>query len=617
MSASATTKRASSFTAEQDEYIEGCMSDYCSRRVTSGANESNWKKAKVNEIWESDAFAQTRERATQVALNNHATKGEASEADWKKKINKKFDNHYNNVFLKKKHQTAVASRASTNAKATDIFGGGHYSGLNLFGREREDIKAACTNERGAVDVGRLQRLRKEGWTALTDGKREEYDKRADTELNDVAANQAGFSEMIWGKLDDVARGGRFGDIELLLFYGYRTQEGEVVCGTINAHSGSSPDMETLVSKAEWDRGFGKPWADFVAKTIPAVVPVVRVGTVEFKRDENGVPLFPRLKMSVMTASAIKPVLKTYFELLWAHSAHTTAIPWDDIASNAAGYYDTAVFSFPHALQRPSSMSILQVMALGDYLANRPDTQPALLFFETIKNNGRKDGAGSGEKPKNGAKDGENGMEEGEGSGENPKNGAKDGEDDPQEGAGSGEKPKSDDAKDGAKEGEGGGKKSKKPRAIPKKPENNDKPPAKRVCRSAVSHPVADHLQKESPAVNRAQDGADGTVVKPRGRPKKVIDLTTPSDSGPQTTSKRKSPDDAPKDERPAKQQKTVKAETSVIGRPRRGLQAPEPPATLGGKKVKHWFYPYGVMLPDGTICTRDNDPPSSPLSETD
>ena len=120
------------------------------------------------------------------------------------------------------------------AQSIDFFAEGRLTGLMLFETEKkEDINQAAAS-RAAVDgvraIGRYQTCKMEAWNALADDEREAYEDRAMGMKMDVALNQKQFSFAMWEKMTDICEGGRFGQMEIMVLYGYREPGGGLKTG---------------------------------------------------------------------------------------------------------------------------------------------------------------------------------------------------------------------------------------------------------------------------------------------------------------------------------------------------------------------------------------------------
>lgn len=133
------------------------------------------------------------------------------------RLRKKFDNHMEKV--RKANNTSGKRKA--DPKATHAFShfllGGQLTGLLLF---EDEEKEAIMKVAGKA-IGRYQPTKKAAWAALTDKQREDYESRAHAMTMDVAQNQKMLKLALWDLLDNLTRSGRFGDMELLLFFAWR------------------------------------------------------------------------------------------------------------------------------------------------------------------------------------------------------------------------------------------------------------------------------------------------------------------------------------------------------------------------------------------------------------
>ncbi|KAJ6548255.1 hypothetical protein B0H10DRAFT_1969254 [Mycena sp. CBHHK59/15] len=117
-------------------------------------------------------------------------------------------------------------------------------------------------------------------------------------------------------LTDISQGGLLGDVEPLLFYGF------------------------------WN---------------PTSGPIVQESSV-IPRHAFGVPVFPSIVLNIVTPADTQVLLTEYWSHLWAHSwpadSNYPPIPWEAIANNPSGYYDTMRFNLPVPLIAPQRLNTL-------------------------------------------------------------------------------------------------------------------------------------------------------------------------------------------------------------------------------------------------------------------
>ncbi|KAJ6569938.1 hypothetical protein B0H10DRAFT_1964916 [Mycena sp. CBHHK59/15] len=156
-------------------------------------------------------------------------------------------------------------------------------------------------------------------------------------------------------LTDISQGGLLGDVEPLLFYGFwNPTSGDLDIGTIHGHL-SQNRVNFGGSHSEMQANYGNAWAVFAER------PIVQESSV-IPRHAFGVPVFPSIVLNIVTPADTQVLLTEYWWHLWAHSwpadSNYPPIPWEAIANNPSGYYDTMRFNLPVPLIAPQRLNTL-------------------------------------------------------------------------------------------------------------------------------------------------------------------------------------------------------------------------------------------------------------------
>ncbi|KAJ6572655.1 hypothetical protein B0H10DRAFT_1964368 [Mycena sp. CBHHK59/15] len=219
---------------------------------------------------------------------------------WCERISKRFNNH------KKIKVTAtglagltpvVQSSTTHDSNLTStstFFCCGALTGRMLYASEkRENIAEGTTRAAGVAHIGRYQ-------TALK----------------------------MFGT------GGKFGEMELLLFYGFRELSGKLVHGKLDLHGPHNSSKDVSLGS------FMKLWQDFLRLVIPCVA----------------------------------AILKEYILQLWKHCRLTDdSLPW-----GRTGCHDTELFHLPVALGNPDIMEAADTLSLAQYFMSCSDNNAAFV-----------------------------------------------------------------------------------------------------------------------------------------------------------------------------------------------------------------------------------------------
>ncbi|KAJ7445242.1 hypothetical protein B0H11DRAFT_2341531 [Mycena galericulata] len=340
--------KPSPFTPEQDKHIE---SFFPALMYQLPADLKAWKKSTAETIVASPLFLGKLATKAQDPVKG----GDSSE--WKTRIEKKFQNFFN------RHQNGS-------------FYFSPLSGIALFELEhRESIAASAIDLAARTNTSRdlcYQMRRREQWDALDPEKQNDYQSRASSTPANVATNQADFTRSVGKVLTELCRGGQVGDLELMLFWAFRENNGIVQHGIINAHAADNvPDMADTTP--DWDAKFGIPWKDFAEQYIPNANPP---SVLEIQRNSQGLPVFPNVDWGKSTSSSLCDVIVEYLSHLWRISWKETPVAWTDIDADPEIYYDIDQFTLPVRLRAPESLGHANIFALAEYFAS---AKPPFVF----------------------------------------------------------------------------------------------------------------------------------------------------------------------------------------------------------------------------------------------
>ncbi|KAF8135304.1 hypothetical protein K438DRAFT_1997410 [Mycena galopus ATCC 62051] len=332
--------KPSPFSSDQDAYIE---SFFPQLMLQTTANLKTWKKDQSEAISESPLFL-----AKLPTKEQDSDKG-ADLAEWKTRIERKFQNFYN------RHQSGSLYFSP-------------LSGVALFEKEhRKSIASSALALAAETKTGKDACYRtcwQQKWDALDHDSRSNFEARASNTPSSVATNQADFPRTAGHFLNELCQGGQVGNLEVMLFWAFHEDDGELRHGIINAHSSNDvPNMASTTT--HWDANFAEPWKDFAAHYIPKIDSFT---TTKVQRNVEGLPIFPDMDLTKSTASSICDVMVEYLSQLWQISWKDTPLAWDRIVTEPAIYYDDKIFSLPVPLQAPQLLGPGKIFELAEYFA---------------------------------------------------------------------------------------------------------------------------------------------------------------------------------------------------------------------------------------------------------
>ncbi|KAJ7022798.1 hypothetical protein C8F04DRAFT_1194151 [Mycena alexandri] len=368
------------FSAEQHAHIESFYPDFVKEmdKGVSGMDLTCWKQTKASNILDSPLF-----------LTLDFTK--FPRKTWFEMIVRKFTNYRNQIYLKSESASTATTSVAQVKKANPLL---RFSSL-MTGRELfavdnyESIlhaakqRASDTNSKNLAAA--YQTVLKEQWDALSGEDQAHWNELAEAQGGDIGKNQREFATNLTLALRDLCQGKLLGDAEMLLFYGFRDSNGDLIAGTqptfsVQAHSvhnhvhfGGTPEEQQL--------HHGKAWADFAEQVIPR--PVISNPNPSLPRNSNNQPVFPSIDINTMPIADMRILLADYFDLCWAHQSPGVKLPWESITSDPAKYYDVSETYFSIKLDHPQNLLTMQILTLVDGLLSS-STLPLLARSRRLK-----------------------------------------------------------------------------------------------------------------------------------------------------------------------------------------------------------------------------------------
>ncbi|KAJ7272664.1 hypothetical protein B0H12DRAFT_1066906 [Mycena haematopus] len=291
------------------------------------------------------------------------------EADWEKRILKKFANTVNR---------------RTEAEAAFFF---HpLSGIQLFEKEHRVAILAKIQEtdseaaRSADNHSVYESRKLEMWNGLGKPAQDTYEVRAALHAINIETNQIDFARATTKALTTLCNGGKVGHLEIIAHFAFRTPDGDLECGVYDI----SPHISALihghgaenVPDFEGCETFSERWIQFAESAIArAPHQVGSGGDAEFKIHYNlaGVPMFPSVDMKRVTADNLISLLTTYLAQVWASFAERKAertgpgSKWSQ-AQDYDTYYDKSIFIVPVKLRAPETMTPMEIFTLAQFFA---------------------------------------------------------------------------------------------------------------------------------------------------------------------------------------------------------------------------------------------------------
>ncbi|KAJ7016367.1 hypothetical protein C8F04DRAFT_1281647 [Mycena alexandri] len=233
-------------------------------------------------------------------------------------------------------------------------------GRQLFARDLHSDIVAASKERsankGTNEAAAYQIALKSMWDVLDADEKADWEAKAEDECGDIALNQREFDGNILLALRGLCQGGLFGDAEMLLFYAFQNPDnGDLQAGTQVLPYVSNFGGDELATT------YGVPWSEFAEAVIPR--PHTHQATAITLKD--GIVIFPAIDLDIIPLGNLRFLLSQYFQLCWKHRDITIdnlIIPWAEIVSNPAKFYDTEAFIFPLLLKNPEEFTMVLCQA---------------------------------------------------------------------------------------------------------------------------------------------------------------------------------------------------------------------------------------------------------------
>ncbi|KAJ7477892.1 hypothetical protein B0H11DRAFT_2234230 [Mycena galericulata] len=270
-----------------------------------------------------------------LASKEQDPKNGGSPKEWKERLLKKLTN-----YVDRHSQKSADSRKSVDSTLTDS-------------------KASLAPATNGLDLKGFKGI----WDA-EDPKPDPYPNKSHKPIPDIAFYQGDFVRAMTQALTDVCRGGELGEPEFMLFYAFRESNGTLRAGTIDAHF--SDDVADMAGETpDWQTNFQAPWRTFAERVIPYAADL---GGIVIPRNSEGIAIFPRFDLKMVTATEISETLTKYLGHLWARSWGTNIPAWASIATEPHVYYDTDKYHLPVNLQNPEALGSIEVHMLAGFFA---------------------------------------------------------------------------------------------------------------------------------------------------------------------------------------------------------------------------------------------------------
>ncbi|KAL0063730.1 hypothetical protein AAF712_009287 [Marasmius tenuissimus] len=208
------------------------------------------------------------------------------------------------------------------------------------------------------------------WEALSEEEKASYAEKE--QVFDLETNQQAFGEGIFALLYDIAKSGALGNMEVVVYAGFRDNE--------NAMAGSIYEVSSRCLGRE-NKKFFKDNDGGVKDSVVAAwgqcepsrpKPVLDPRLKTFKGSK--IPTLQGVDVDNTTFTDLMDMLESLLDCLWYLVGFGSSLPYDDIAKHPECYYDTKKFKLPIALAPPRTLQRHERQLLVDFLvAPRDDT----------------------------------------------------------------------------------------------------------------------------------------------------------------------------------------------------------------------------------------------------
>ncbi|KAL0071311.1 hypothetical protein AAF712_001166 [Marasmius tenuissimus] len=235
------------------------------------------------------------------------------------------------------------------------------------------------------------------WEALSEEEKASYAEKS-SQSNDPSScsNQQAFGEGIFALLYDIAKSGALGNMEVVVYAGFRDNE-NAMAGSIYEVSSRCLGRENKKFFKDNDGGVKDSvvaaWGQWCARVIKCKAPLspklYQVTDCHKVNPRGPKPVLdPRLKtfkgskiptlqgvdVDNTTFTDLMDMLESLLDCLWYLVGFGSSLPYDDIAKHPECYYDTKKFKLPIALAPPRTLQRHERQLLVDFLvAPRDDT----------------------------------------------------------------------------------------------------------------------------------------------------------------------------------------------------------------------------------------------------
>ncbi|KAJ8094810.1 hypothetical protein PM082_010021 [Marasmius tenuissimus] len=232
------------------------------------------------------------------------------------------------------------------------------------------------------------------WEALSEEEKASYAEKE--QVFDLEINQQAFGKGIFALLYDIAKSGALGNMEVVVYAGFRDNE-NAMAGSIYEVSSRCLGRENKKFFKDNDGGVKDSvvaaWGQWCARVIKCKAPLspklYQVTDCHKVNPRGPKPVLdPRLKtfkgskiptlqgvdVDNTTFTDLMDMLESLLDCLWYLVGFGSSLPYDDIAKHPECYYDTKKFKLPIALAPPRTLQRHERQLLVDFLvAPRDDT----------------------------------------------------------------------------------------------------------------------------------------------------------------------------------------------------------------------------------------------------
>ncbi|KAF8074508.1 hypothetical protein FPV67DRAFT_1445570 [Lyophyllum atratum] len=346
------------FTAAQEAHIDGFIPDFEQQVRTHDPGFKGHNKDVT--AWKTTT--------AQAILNHNLFKDlpdKESRKDWRAAIVRRFGNHFGNKM--KKHKSTSSTPIATPSRAdgisklirSQILLTGEYPAQQYFVLENEaEITRRyqdLAREENIPGGGARNRVIKEMWEEEVD--QEVWTKMAETAKKDIESNQKEYPLLVNQVIQDIAERDIVGSMISVQAWAFRAANGGIITG-LTTYGYDARTKKPIEHEVPGQSTFLDSLMGHADLTLPRVS--LPTPTTLIQTDKMGIPLFPAIDFMTAAPPQLVQVITDYFAALWSYSwppdQEMPSIPWADIATSPAVYYDTSTFILPTALTTPELYS---------------------------------------------------------------------------------------------------------------------------------------------------------------------------------------------------------------------------------------------------------------------